>query len=215
MDRTVLAWRIPRPLGWLVLGAVVAVPWVYVARQLSNPPAPVQSALHPTAVFWGDRVFTSAAELRAWLHARGVSYDAWANAHPDESAVFEGRRGTPPSTTSEAAPKPAAAQRTAAPEPAATTTAGATATDTTPAPQSPAPAHATTSAPTSHSLLHSLGLIALLLVAALALATGLTPPRELLRLRLVQGPVPVEVRVFAVAAGVTISIVVAAVTVLG
>ena len=31
---------------------------------------------------WGGGVFTSRAELRAWLNAHGKSYAAFANAHP-------------------------------------------------------------------------------------------------------------------------------------
>ena len=31
---------------------------------------------------WSNGVFTSRAELRAWLIAHGKSYDAWAKAHP-------------------------------------------------------------------------------------------------------------------------------------
>ena len=40
------------------------------------------------ALHWSNGVFTSRAELRAWLNAHGKSYDAWAKAHPAAVALL-------------------------------------------------------------------------------------------------------------------------------
>ena len=40
---------------------------------------------------WSNGVFTSRAELRAWLNAHGKSYDAWAKAHPAAVALLPAR----------------------------------------------------------------------------------------------------------------------------
>jgi len=40
------------------------------------------------ALHWSNGVFTSRAELRAWLNAHGRSYDAWAKAHPAAVALL-------------------------------------------------------------------------------------------------------------------------------
>jgi len=37
---------------------------------------------------WSNGVFTSRAELRAWLNAHGKSYAAWAKAHPAAVALL-------------------------------------------------------------------------------------------------------------------------------
>jgi hypothetical protein len=195
--------RVPRPLVWLVLGVVVVTPWVSVARQLSNARPAGQSSLEPSGVAWGDRVFTSRRALGTWLHSRGTSYRAWARSHPQARSIFE-----PGHPATRVAPRPKPRPPAEAARPAKS--------------KSPKPSatHVTAASRTSvvrpgASLLHVVGLIALLVVAALAIAAGVVPPYELWRLRLVSGPVPAEIRVAAVAAGITISIVVAAVSALG
>lgn len=40
------------------------------------------------ALHWSNGVFTSRAELRAWLNAHGRSYDTWAKAHPGAVALL-------------------------------------------------------------------------------------------------------------------------------
>jgi hypothetical protein len=195
--------RVPRPLVWLVLAVIVAVPWVSVARQLSNARPAGKSSLEPTGVAWGDRVFTSRRALGTWLHSRGTSYRAWARSHPQASSIFE-----PGRPTRTAAPKRRPPTAAAGPD-------KSTRVKANPAPQVRAAAPRTTVVPSGPSLLHVVGLIVLLVVAALAIAAGMAPPYELWRLHVVPGPVPAEVRVAAVAAGVTISIVVAAVSALG
>lgn len=81
--------RFPVAVKWLfnlvilavVLGLLLFV-WLRVVRTLTatvNKPQPVGK---PKAFAWGDRVFSSQAQLEAWLKARGISYSVWARRHP-------------------------------------------------------------------------------------------------------------------------------------
>jgi hypothetical protein len=44
---------------------------------------------------WSNGVFTSRAELRAWLNAHGKSYAAWAKAHPAAVALLPATSAKP------------------------------------------------------------------------------------------------------------------------
>ena len=91
--------------GILVAIAVLALLWGSVVRTLLNA-SPVESPrTRPNAIVWGDRVFTSGAELRRWLQSRRVSYRVWERQHPAAQAIFDGR----------AAPVTAAVARIASP----------------------------------------------------------------------------------------------------
>jgi hypothetical protein len=48
-----------------------------------TPPEP---NLPKTTVVWAERFFFAQPDLAAWLHARGVSYNAWAEKHPKAAA---------------------------------------------------------------------------------------------------------------------------------
>ena len=67
--------------------------WLHVAQTIRTAePASVQ-APGPTAVAWGDRVFTSRKQLEVWLEARGLSYRAWAHNHPAARPNLTGASG--------------------------------------------------------------------------------------------------------------------------
>jgi hypothetical protein len=69
----------------IVLGVLLLVtaPWSGVAR--------ADSGDQPTAIVWGDNVFSSRADLAAWLASRGATYGRWARLHPEGRAIVEHR----------------------------------------------------------------------------------------------------------------------------
>jgi hypothetical protein len=70
--------------------AVVTAPWAVVARTLVNAkPVATSGASAARSIVWGGRVFSTKADLAAWLRSRGTSYDAWAARHPDDRAILE------------------------------------------------------------------------------------------------------------------------------
>jgi hypothetical protein len=73
----------------LILAAIAAigVPMYFVVRTIADA-RPVVSFVPPTAVVWGDRVFSSRPPLAVWLHRRGVAYAVWAERHPRASQVL-------------------------------------------------------------------------------------------------------------------------------
>ena len=74
-----------RRLGNLVILVVVLglllVVWFWVVRTLTATVKPQATIGKPTALAWGDRVFSSQAQLEAWLRERGISYSVWASRH--------------------------------------------------------------------------------------------------------------------------------------
>lgn len=69
-----------RVLAALILPVAVLLPVAYVGHRLSGQDLPLPQ--RPTAIVWGDRVFTTRADLASWLRARGVRYETWARRHP-------------------------------------------------------------------------------------------------------------------------------------
>jgi hypothetical protein len=229
-----------RPVVWLLVLALVAIPWLAVVRQLKNAHPAAQSSVAPTSVLWGGRVFTSRATLDFWLRTRGASYGDWARLHPDARTVFEpGRPAVAPSRTVAAPSKPShksaahpapkrASKRNvgrtsrgfkppvlapglmAAARPAANAEPAQNVDHAAPAGTKPA----VRPLPTVRiSLAQRIGEIALLLLSGLAIAIGFAPPAQLRRLTRVSAPL--EFRIAAVAAGVTIAVVVATVSLIG
>ena len=192
-----------------MLIAVVAVPWVAVVRQIRNArPAPVSRTL-PTALIWGDRVFTSRAALEFWLRSRGASYSTWAHLHGDATKAFESRRAAAESTrrghqggVSFKPPAATATNRSAAHSPRQVRQ-----STVRKSPVVQASAHGTV------PLGQRIGEIVLLLLSGISVAVGLAPPAQLRRL----APVftPLEFRIAAVAIGVTIAAVVATIGFIG
>jgi hypothetical protein len=143
-----------------------------------------------------------------WLHSRGASYHAWARAHQEASTIFE------PGSIA-AASAHAGRPRAVFKPPHAVRAHVSAAHSTRKALDSPVPTNpvlATSSRGTA-SLAQQIGEIALLLLSGIAIAVGLAPPAQLRRL----APLltPLEFRIAAVAAGVTIAVVVAAIGFIG
>jgi hypothetical protein len=66
----------------LLVAAAVVIVWTSVVHTLTNPgPRPPLTG-RPRAIVWGQRVFTTESSFRAFLTQRGISYAAWARAHP-------------------------------------------------------------------------------------------------------------------------------------
>jgi hypothetical protein len=65
----------------LLAAAALATAWWLVVAQLRDA-APVSSPARPSAIVWGDRVFTSKGALASWLRAHGVDYGRWSSTHP-------------------------------------------------------------------------------------------------------------------------------------
>jgi hypothetical protein len=77
-------------LVWVALVAASMMVWLEVERTLRHPkPIQLAATTKPTAVAWGDRVFETRPQLKAWLEARGRSYTAWARRHPAASQVVD------------------------------------------------------------------------------------------------------------------------------
>lgn len=81
-------------LPWLLTGAIlVAVGgWAFWPREaeLREPKKPGADG----ALIWGEGVFSSALELKAWLEARGVNYKQWARKHPEAVKLLVAEPGT-------------------------------------------------------------------------------------------------------------------------
>lgn len=96
----------------LAIVAVVAFVWIRVALTLTKTVEPTRPIGTPSALGWGERVFTSKAELRRYLAARHIPYAAWAREHPSAIAVLEHRLPPAPAATTATtpgAPPPSAA----------------------------------------------------------------------------------------------------------
>ena len=67
--------------------SLVAV-WARVVQTLSKPPATRPPIGQPRSIVWQNRVFTTDAQLRRFLHTRGLSYSRWVSRHPAAFAVL-------------------------------------------------------------------------------------------------------------------------------
>jgi hypothetical protein len=65
-----------------VLAAALVVVWVQVVKSLTPPSDQPKSIGQPEALVWDAHVFTTAAQLKAYLEARGLSYARWSARHP-------------------------------------------------------------------------------------------------------------------------------------
>jgi hypothetical protein len=148
--------------GALVLVAGLAFVWVRVVETLRAPPPPSASHLigTPGGLVWDGRVFTSPAQLRAFLGPR--AFARWEVRHP---TAFGAPAVSTPSTKTK---PPAKTKTTPKATPAKTTP-----TATTSGPVSAAPV--TTTA--SRSLLPKLLTLLLVLVGSALGLSALVPPR--------------------------------------
>jgi hypothetical protein len=89
-----------------LLAFILPIALVLAVTQLLQPPDSVDHGrLEAQALVWGDRVFTSKAELSEWLKTRGIAYDVWVERHPG-AAPWE------PAPTDAAAPARARSNET-------------------------------------------------------------------------------------------------------
>lgn len=81
-------------LPWLLTGAILIGAGVFAfwprEAELRQPERPGESG----ALIWGEGVFSSALELKAWLEARGVNYKEWARRHPEAVKLLVAETGT-------------------------------------------------------------------------------------------------------------------------
>ena len=66
----------------LVLVAGLAVVWVRVVQTLTESSTGPKTVGQPGALVWDGRVFTSPAQLKSFLNAKGLSYSRWVARHP-------------------------------------------------------------------------------------------------------------------------------------
>ena len=76
----------------------------------------LRSPARPAQLIWGEGVFSSALELKAWLEARGVNYKSWARRHPEAVELLVAETGT----VSVQKPKPAKPKASRTSRPATT-----------------------------------------------------------------------------------------------
>lgn len=95
----------------LALGAGLAVVWVRVVQTLKETPAGPGTIGQPGALVWDGRVFTSPAQLKSYLSARGLSYSRWAARHPTAFG------GTAPARTTTKKPTKTAVKTATTPKP--------------------------------------------------------------------------------------------------
>jgi hypothetical protein len=102
-----VAYRLNRATwtGIALLAAVV--PWFFVVRTLQSA-QPVKIPTKPQeSLVWGDRVFSSPADMGRWLRSRGASYRTWLAAHPSGAAVLAHK--PPPAAAAPMKPPPTVA----------------------------------------------------------------------------------------------------------
>lgn len=173
-----MALRLRQPL-WIVFAvALAAVPWAFVAHTLQKATPVDATHQRPDAIVWADRVFASPNELAAWLRSRGASYSAWLAHHPQGGADLAPGSEPPPTTSR---PAQTTERPTAAPK--------------------PKPVAATSGGGLVRALLEVLAALVVVLLVLLAAA----PERLLGLLRPEWRASPVEVRVAAFAAALSIS----------
>ena len=60
-----------------------------IVRAFKTPPSR-STVPKPSAIVWGNRVFSSDRALAYWLGERGASYQSWAERHTAASRVISG-----------------------------------------------------------------------------------------------------------------------------
>ena len=69
----------------LALSAITLFAVVRLTSQVSAPNEP--SALQPRGLVWGGRTFVDLHSFAQWLHARGYSYEVWAQNHRQRAGL--------------------------------------------------------------------------------------------------------------------------------
>ena len=102
-------------IGAALLVAALVICWGLFVRTLRDAtpvPGPHRAA---ASVIWGDRVFSSPAQLRRWLRSRGPSYAGWSVRHPQAAAVLEHKKFTVTAAAPTTQPHKTAQQHTTTP----------------------------------------------------------------------------------------------------
>jgi hypothetical protein len=81
------AWRTTLVTALVIVVAAAAATWIQVIERL-HAPDPVAVRGTPASIVWSDRVFSSEAELAAWLRRRGIDYGRWVRSHPAAVAIL-------------------------------------------------------------------------------------------------------------------------------
>jgi hypothetical protein len=79
----------------VVLALGVALVWARVVHTLVVADSSGPAIGRPQGIVWGTHVFTSEAQLRAYLVAHGLSYERWIARHPAAAAIV-GRKPVVP-----------------------------------------------------------------------------------------------------------------------
>jgi hypothetical protein len=74
----------------VLLGALVLV-WAKAINTLTSHIDPKPPIGQPRAVVWQNRVFTTEAQLRRFLQAKGLSYSRWVSRHPAAFALLQSK----------------------------------------------------------------------------------------------------------------------------
>ncbi len=85
-----------------------SVVWVRVVQTLTESSNGPKAIGQPGALVWDGRVFTTSAQLKAYLTSRGLSYSRWAARHP---TAFGADAGCDHAHDTTKTAKPAAASR--------------------------------------------------------------------------------------------------------
>jgi hypothetical protein len=75
----------------IVLLAALALVWAKVVSTLTAKVEKKPPIGQPRAVVWQNRVFTTEAQLRHYLSAKGLSYSRWVSRHPAAFALLQSK----------------------------------------------------------------------------------------------------------------------------
>jgi hypothetical protein len=75
-------------MPWRILAVLFVAPCLAAAltfgaaRGVNDDPVAARAGAGASGVLWGERVFTTRAQLTTWLNARGARYSRWSKRHP-------------------------------------------------------------------------------------------------------------------------------------
>jgi hypothetical protein len=84
LERARLTWlnRALTVFAAVVLAAGLVLVWVRVVQTLTESSHGPRTVGQPGALVWDGRVFSTSAQMKAYLTSRGLSYSRWAARHP-------------------------------------------------------------------------------------------------------------------------------------
>jgi hypothetical protein len=87
VPKTLIVWL---ALPFVILLAIVAFS-IFRAARATQPPPPG----HVGSLVWGDGIFTTRSQVKAWLLLHGGSYRVWARHHPGALRLLLSPRPAP------------------------------------------------------------------------------------------------------------------------